>query len=702
MQVQRGLGSSKLAISSVGGTINVITQTSTAREGGTIATTFGNDNYSKVLGSYNTGLLESGFSASVLISHTQGDGYIDGTKFAGDNYFIGLGYKVNDKHDLQFIFTGAPQWHHQKSFAPSLAAHQLYQKNGPDENATKPNRKYNSDWGYLDGREYSFRRNFYHKPVMSLNWEWVFNDNMRLSTVVYGSWGRGGGTGEIGRINGRRQYQLTNAIGLVPVDNIVAWNSGKSVPSFGDDRTPFNNAFSNTGNNGHPDGGGRNGSDNGISRRASMNSHNWYGSIINFHDDINANWSFDVGVDLRTYKGIHYRTVNDVLGADNYIDYDNRNNNPNVIEPKDFVDARPSWNPWDDIDGQEKIDYYNDGLVNWAGLFGQVEYKNDKISAFMQGSFSNQGFQRVEYFNELPEDQKSDKKNLAGGNIKGGLNYNINENHNVFFNSGYYSKQPMFDAVFINFGNNVNPDLQNEKIIGFELGYGFRSSSFSANANVYRTSWEDRFETSSVTIGDFRGTANYQGVKQVHTGLEIDFVWRALDNLKINGMASFGNWEYEGDAEADLFDESQNYVGSSTLYLDGVKVGDAAQVTAALGANYTFFKNFNAGLNWRLASSLYADIDVTDFDTEENDGSLELPSFNLVDARVSYNWIMKGNNSLEFSVNVNNVFNELYISESETNIHADEGDDTWNGVNTRNRVFFGWGTTWNTSVRFRF
>ena len=702
MQVQRGLGSSKLAISSVGGTINVITQTSTAREGGTIATTFGNDNYSKVLGSYNTGLLESGFSASVLISHTQGDGYIDGTKFAGDNYFIGLGYKVNDKHDLQFIFTGAPQWHHQKSFAPSLAAHQLYQKNGPDENATKPNRKYNSDWGYLDGREYSFRRNFYHKPVMSLNWEWVFNDNMRLSTVVYGSWGRGGGTGEIGRINGRRQYQLTNAIGLVPVDNIVAWNSGKSVPSFGDDRTPFNNAFSNTGNNGHPDGGGRNGSDNGISRRASMNSHNWYGSIINFHDDINANWSFDVGVDLRTYKGIHYRTVNDVLGADNYIDYDNRNNNPNVIEPKDFVDARPSWNPWDDIDGQEKIDYYNDGLVNWAGLFGQVEYKNDKISAFMQGSFSNQGFQRVEYFNELPEDQKSDKKNLAGGNIKGGLNYNINENHNVFFNSGYYSKQPMFDAVFINFGNNVNPDLQNEKIIGFELGYGFRSSSFSANANVYRTSWEDRFETSSVTIGDFRGTANYQGVKQVHTGLEIDFVWRALDNLKINGMASFGNWEYEGDAEADLFDESQNYVGSSTLYLDGVKVGDAAQVTAALGANYTFFKNFNAGLNWRLASSLYADIDVTDFDTEENDGSLELPSFNLVDARVSYNWIMKGSNSLEFSVNVNNVFNELYISESETNIHADAGDDTWNGVNTRNRVFFGWGTTWNTSVRFRF
>ena len=707
MQVQRGLGASKLAISAVGGTINVITKTSTAREGGTFATSFGNNNAVKVLGSYNTGLLESGFSASVLISHSQGDGYIDGTKYNGDNYFIGLGYKVNDKHDLQFIFTGAPQWHHQKSFAPSIADHQLYQEDGPDPTATTPNGKYNGDWGMLNGEEFSFRRNFYHKPVMSLNWEWVLNEKMRLSTVAYASWGRGGGTGEIGRINGKRQFQYKTPAGLIPVDNFAAWNSGQSVPSLGDDRTLYNGAFSNTGNNGHPDGGGRNGSDNGISRRNSMNSHNWYGAIINFHDDINENWAFDVGLDLRTYKGIHYRTVNTVLGADNYIDYDNINNRPNVVEPDEFVEATPSWNPWDDIESQDKIDYYNDGLVGWSGVFGQVEYTNETISAFVQGSFSNQAFQRVEYFNELPENQESVKENIGGGNIKGGINYNINENHNLFFNTGYYSKQPKFDAVFINFGNNLNPDLVNEQIVGVELGYGYRSAKFQGNANLYRTSWADRFVSSSVTINagednEFRGTANYQGITQVHIGLEIDFLWKVLDNLSINGMVSVGNWQYEGDADADLFDESQNYVGSSTLYLDGVKVGDAAQTTAALGANYTFFKNFNAGLNWRYANNLYAAIDVTDFDTEDNDGSLELPSFNLVDARINYNWHWENGMSMEFSVNVNNVFDTLYISEADTNIIAGAGDNTWEGVDTRNRVYFGWGRSWNTAIRFRF
>jgi outer membrane receptor protein involved in Fe transport len=51
MQVQRGLGSSKLAISSVGGTINVVTKTSDLKRGGTISSTVGNDGYLKTLAS---------------------------------------------------------------------------------------------------------------------------------------------------------------------------------------------------------------------------------------------------------------------------------------------------------------------------------------------------------------------------------------------------------------------------------------------------------------------------------------------------------------------------------------------------------------------------------------------------------------------------------------------------------------------------
>lgn len=691
MQVQRGLGSSKLAISSVGGTINVLTKTSQAREGGTVAFTLGNDSYMKESASYSTGLLENGLSASVLLSHYSGDGYIDGTKGDGWNYFIGLGYEINDKHSVMFTFTGAPQWHNQNSYANPISVSQQYGKN--DE----PNRKYNSNWGYLNGEEFSYRRNFYHKPIMSLNYDWLINDKMNLSTIVYGSWGRGGGTGPIGKINGARDYygQFKDANGLIRFDDIAKWNSGGSVPDFGDDRVADDNGqFINDRNN-------------GFTRRASMNSHDWYGIISNFHHEVNENLSWDIGIDGRTYTGYHYRVVNNDLGADGYTD-DRDKNNPNRMITE-YVSASPSFNPWTNIKDQQKIEYYNTGGVKWFGGFGQVEYKTEVISTFLQFGVSNQSFQRTDYFNLTPEDeggQQSDWESLVGGNIKGGINWNINENHNVFANTGYYSKQPLFSAVYPSYNtNDVNGGLTNETIYGLEFGYSFIMNNFNLKANVYRTSWKDVFKRQGVTLDDgTRGYADFQGIEQVHIGFELESYYRLNDHFSFNGMLSIGDWQYNGDVTGTLYNEDNEQIGDSdeTFYLDGVKVGDAAQTTAALGVTYRFLDGFNFGLNWRYAGNLYAQINTDDFDHEDHNGSLELPSFNLFDARISYNWRMKNNNSLVFSFNMNNLFDELYISESDTNIHAEAGDDTWRGVNTSNRVYFGWGRSWNTSIKFRF
>lgn len=708
IQVQRGLGSSKLAISSVGGTINVVTRAADRSEGGFVTATTGNDSYLKTVASYNTGLMENGFSTTVLLSQTQGDGYVDGTEFQGYNYYLGFGYRPNDNHDFQFTVTGAPQWHHQRSRSSSIGVYQQYSDN------EDPNRKYNENWGFRNGEEFSFRRNFYHKPVMSLNWDYDINSTTKLSTSAYASFGRGGGTGEIGTINGRRQFALPRTDdGLVRVDDIVRYNSGQPVPDFGNDanpegqRTKTDGIYLNQGN-------GDRSSANGITRRASMNSHNWFGVLSNLSNQLTDELTLDVGIDLRTYKGIHYRRVNDRLGGDAYLQTDNINNTPNPVL-RETYDADPSLWVFSDVDSEEKIDYYNDGLVRWAGTFGQLEYNNDIISAFVQGSISNQGFQRVEYFGEPEGNQESGWENILGGNIKGGLNWNINEKHNIYGNAGYYSRQPLFDAVFINFSNNVNPDLQNEKVIGTEIGYGFRSSFFSANLNLYRTSWSDRFESvgavfNAETPQEIRGVANLYGIKQVHSGFELDFNGRISDRLRFNGMMSIGNWEYDGDVEADYFDNDQSPIldengnpQTATLALDGVKVGDAAQFTASLGAAYEVIDGLKFDANYRYVDNLYADFDATDALGDSNFDALKLPSFGLVDAGASFRLpIGNNNNDLNFRVNVNNVFDTVYISEADTNLTAGAGDPTYRGINVNNRVFFGFGRTWNAGVTYNF
>lgn len=87
--------------------------------------------------------------------------------------------------------------------------------------------------GYYKGEEYSWVRNFYHKPVASLNWDWKFNESSNLSTVLYASWGRGGGTGTLGKINtlyptsSSGSGGVYNSAGIIRFDDIATWNAGE-------------------------------------------------------------------------------------------------------------------------------------------------------------------------------------------------------------------------------------------------------------------------------------------------------------------------------------------------------------------------------------------------------------------------------------------------------------------------------------------
>jgi hypothetical protein len=714
MQVQRGLGSSKLAISSVGGTINIVTRSADMKEGGSVSVGVANDNYLKKAFSYSTGVMKNGLSTSILLSQTSGDGYIDGTKFEGGNYFIGIGYKINPKHDVEFTITGAPQWHNQRSTAPTIAQFIKYGSNG------EPNRRYNNDWGILNGKEYNFRTNFYHKPIASINWDYKINDKTKLSTVVYGSWGRGGGSNGAGAIRGNRFFNdnLRLPNGIINVDLINAWNSGKSVVIPGSTgtstRTLVGGAYQNSSST-------SNNTTNGITKIASINSHNWYGGVVNLNTKLSERFTLDFGVDARTYRGIHYQNMVDLLGSTNYAD-NNDKNNPNRVLTGTYA-ARPHLNPLFSLGYQsDKINYNNDGLVNWYGAFTQLEYSADKLTAFFQGSVSNQGFRRDDYFLYLTPNPLSstDYKNLLGGNVKGGANYNINDNHNVFVNAGYYSKQPFFNAVYPNNQSLVNENLTNEKVLGFEAGYGFRSAVFNANVNVYHTTWKDRYQRSNdADVANPGGYYDFAGITQVHSGVEVDMNAKVGDKLKLNGMFSLGKWVYEGNITGRRFDVNNTNISggtSTTYFVDGTRVGDVAQMTASLGAAYELAPRFNVDANYRLSDKLFASLDPTRQTSATNKGTLELPSYGLVDAGISYRLLLgtDKSKSLNFRLNINNVLDEVYIAESRSNIFATDfvsgtsgatyasAGKTFNGVADANQVFFGFGRTWNFTMRYNF
>jgi len=720
IQIQRGLGASRLAVPSVGGTVSIFTKVAQNKEGGTVTLGAGNDGYLKYGASYNTGRNDKGWASSFLLSKWMGNGYVNNTAGEGYTYFAAVAYDPKgSSHSLNFSFLGAGQWHHQRDAWVSLRDFDYFGEGGNALNDGKIDPRWNSNGGTItnangDKEEFSMRRNFYNKPLATLNWDWDITSDLKLATSLYGSAGRGGGTGPRGNnfrsstldilpyqkdlyehldvANGGASARgARDENGFIDFDALIAENKASTNPYTGD-ISSFGGQL--IGSNGFRD---SNVNRAVLVRRASMNSHNWVGMISNLEYST-GNWDMSIGVDLRDYTGYHYRALNNLMGLDGYYSTGNKNSNGQIINTT--IEANPFANTG--LAGP-KLDYYNIGRVQWAGVNGMIEYSDDeKLTAVLQAGYSSKNFRRIDFFDQ-PANPVSDWAILPGGYVKGGANYNLNENMNVFFNAGMISRQPLFDAVFPNYANDINAELENELIRSVELGYAYITSDLQLNVNLYNTNWGNRFITRGVDLGGIDGTAQFAGVNANHRGLELEAKYNVSNKLRVNAMASLGDWKYLNDFEAKVFDDNNVEIGSSTLYTKGAKIGDAAQTTMFVGADYKVAKAVALDLGVRYVDGLYADysINSSDFLNPDNAGALKLPAYTLVDLGITSRFELAGK-AASFRVNVNNLFNTIYIAESNTNIHMVDGADSWNGVNTANFVWMGFGRTWNATFRYNF
>ncbi len=426
--------------------------------------------------------------------------------------------------------------------------------------------------------------------------------------------------------------------------------------------------------------------------RASRNDHAWYGLLTTYVNNVNKNFDFLAGVDLRHYVGKHFREITDLLGAAYYLDNSDVNN-PNSI-----------------LNVGDKYSYNNDGVVDWVGGFLQGEYTQGKFNAFATFSFSNTGYTRIDYFRYLDSDdfQESDVSNHLGYQIKGGAKYALNRRHSVFANLGFFEKAPEFDAVFLNNDNFINPDAVNQKILSYELGYQYRSSKFNANVNLYRTAWLDRTltdsfspdvddpSTPSIDERDLEYTASLLGVDALHQGIEIDFVYEPTKRFNLTGMVSLGDWEWSDDVDGQqILDGDQVVVGEfEQLYIGGLKVGDVAQHTYALGASYKLFDKLKVSANLNHFDKLFAEYDPITRTTAPESGEitqpLEFPSFTTIDAFVKYDFKIGALDAMLLG-NVNNLLDAEYIA---------EGSDTPSLGSSL--VYYGFGRTYTISMKVNF
>ncbi|TYP99691.1 outer membrane receptor protein involved in Fe transport [Tenacibaculum adriaticum] len=640
MQVQRGLGASKVAVPSIGGTINIISKSTDAEKGGAIMMSTGNDGYQKYGMTLSTGLMDNGFAITASASKISGDGYVNGLQFSGVNYFLNISNKINEKHKLSFNAIGTIQDHGQRYNRRTIAEYKATEQGG---------KRFNPDWGYRDGQIENTSFNFYHKPQISINHDWVISDKSFLTTSVYASFGSGGGRRTQGTKFSNDNYRLGDVDQPINFDLIVEENKAN-------------------GSNGATD-----------IFAASKNSHEWYGILSTLKTELTETISLSAGLDARAYVGSHWYEVTDLLGGQYFYNDDlTEKTGGQALQVGDHFNK----------------DY--DGKVKRYGVFTQLEYSKNDLSVFFSSSLSNSVYSKVDFMSYGAENRESEKADFLGYSSKAGANYNIDNKQNVFTNIGYFSRAPIFDNVFdSDYSVDLYEDALNEKVFSVEVGYGFKTQLFSANVNLYNTSWIDRFMTFNLPgANNTVIKSNVTGLNALHQGIEIDFLLRPIDKLSVTGMASLGNWKWKDDASANSFDENTGeQIGSGTVYAKGLKVSDAAQTTFALGLKYDLLEKTNISLDYNYAGDNYATMNVTSR-TDENDRSntWKLPNYHLFDLGLRHGFEIAGLDTT-LSANMNNIFDVEYISD------ANNGPDSSYGTA---QVYYGAGRTFSLGLKIKF
>lgn len=651
IQIQRGIGASKIALNSVGGTVNIRTTDAGKLRGGSLnfsTTSYGNK---KLSFSYQSGLNEKGWSVSFLGSRTTGEGYIDGTYVDGWAYFFNISKEINQRQRVIFTLLGGPERHGQRNLKLSKAE---VDKFGPT---------YNKEWGVLNGELKNSSENFYHKPHAALNHYLSVGSEGMLATSVYFSPGKGGGKWHDNLGYDVNLYQFRDETGQIDWHGIYRYNASNT--------DTFTLASGEK--------------VNGYSKIVQTNflaSHIWTGLISSYETKLSKSTKWMSGIHYRFFRSDLRQQIADLLGGNFYID--------------DY-----SWSIAG-VAGREQVkkngDYiriHNGALLHQTTVFTQVETNVGHADFFLSASGSDNRFKRHDVYN-YPDNKWSETVSKPGFDIKTGISYLLTDQQHVFLNAAFFSKAPYYKFIFGNFSNQPVQDIRNEKVKTLEGGYQYRTGNLQALFSAYYTLWEDVSFLSNEYIqleNETQTRAMVSGLSALHRGLELELNAGLTPEISLRGYISTGSWKWQNDVSAVLFNDRDIAVDTVHVYAKGLFTGGQPQFQFGLALDFKLFKTLELTVEAIYSDRQYAQFDPSGRQNPNDRAqSYRLPSYTLANAGFRYPFKLGKEHFMLFG-NVNNLLNSQHILNGE--------DGSGHNLETF-RGFWSFGRTLDAGIRYQF
>ncbi len=748
-----GMSANDYTFGDLAGTNNTIMRASQYRKGGRVSYAAANRSYEgRIMGSYSSGLLEGGWSYSVLASRRFGnEGYVDGTLYDANSFFVAVEKRINENHSLNFTSIYAQN----RRGRSTAITEEVFNLRG---------REYNPFWGELNGEARNSRIRRVTEPILMLNHFWDISKKTSLNTNVAYQFGEVGNT----RIDngGTRLVTFNGQNSYIGGANNPDPTYYQNLPSFflrDENPTAFDyeqaylaqQQFINDGQlnwDGLYSANATVAAQGGNSIYAIQEDRNDDTELtVNtiFDTEFRENIRFNGSINYKRLKSENFAMLKDLLGGTGFLDVDffAEETDPNSVDGLlESIAQSDRRNPNRIVQEGDRYKYNFDIDANVINGFAQAQFKYKRVDFYIGTSVSQTSYQRNGLYENgnFPGARsfgKSEKLEFSNYGVKGGATLKLSGRHLVDINASYQTKAPNIRNSFSNSrqNNDVVIGLTSEKVKSVDASYIYRSPIVKARLTGYYSNFKDGTDIGFFFTEDLAGLGFNTGdafvqeiltnIETQNVGVEFGMEAQVTSTIKLKAAASVGQSVFNNNPNlyltSDDFDGPLTF-GDGTTKIKDYHVAGGPERAYQLGFEYRDPEFWNVGVTANYFSNAYIDVSnlarsanfTTDFDGQSivnYDPSIakallkqeQFDDYMLVNVVGGKSWKVN-NYFLGFFATINNVLNQQFktggFEQSRIakygRLQEDQSRET--GPIFGSRYFYGNGTTYYLNVYVRF
>lgn len=717
----------------LGNNININAKAGSFATGSHANMAFSNRAY-KVRGQFThgTGMLNNGwaFAISGVVRWASGDGIlksnVDGNFYNSGGLFLSAEKRINDNHSISLSAFGAPT----RRAGQSAITKEVYDLVGGSV-------YYNPYWGYQNGKIRNSRivNSFDPTAIIAHEWKISQTQNLRTGFGFHHSWYSNSAFSYDGLNPGPDYYR--NMPSFFSDDNVVKnqlknlWETDEYTRQVKWDEIYRFNKLNNTDN---PTGQAR----YILERR----HNNLMESILNsvYTNQLNKNLKLSAGLEARASKGMHYVTIDDMLGANIYIDKDTYAERDLVGGTLQDADPRIIENDINDPDKIKNVGdvirYNYDMNVSTANVFAQADWKFSQFSIYAGTKatytqfyrFGHMENGRAWYLREIGGKNvnsygKSQTWFFTDPSVKAGLSYNIDNRSNIIVNVLAETRAPLVQDAYVSerIKDVLVKNLTSEKILTYDLSYMFNYKAIRGRLTGFRTHVNDAVEKLGYYDDSYRTFINHllSGVNKIYQGVELGVSVPINSMFTISSAGTYADYRYTSDATGiKSYENGAEDDVTETVLTKGLHINSGPQLAANVTLDF-FYDMWFADITLNYYDNNYLDFAPNRF-TESNQQTLKtypdlygklgkqekLQGGFMLDASVGKLIYLKNRKSLNFNLSMSNILNNTNMitgGYQQARMPISSGAITTKGADWfPNKYYYAWGFNMFFHVGYKF